>query len=138
MGLAACEQSKSDATEAAPAPKKSLSRPAAMYAGQEDILSVGQASVTADKDGGLLLKAEGAAPAAGYTRAAFLPRVNMVSPADGVYEVDVVAERPAAPGAAAPTPITVKGAWAHYPADKLKGVKFISKTNSLVAMLPQG
>ena len=38
LSLAACEQSKSEATEAQPAPKKSLSRPAALYAGQDQIM----------------------------------------------------------------------------------------------------
>ena len=42
------------------------------------------------------------------------------------------------PGPAAPTPIQVKKGWSPYPAEHLKGVKFISKTNAVVAMLPAG
>jgi hypothetical protein len=138
LGLTACEQSKSDASEtaAAPAPKKSLARPAQMYAGQEQILQVATASVTLGPSGGLEMKAAGTAAMPGYTHAGFLPRINAAPPADGVYEVDVVADRPAAGGAAAGTPIEVKGAWSTFPKDRLKGVKFIAKNNSVVAMLP--
>jgi hypothetical protein len=136
LGLTACEQSKSEASETvAPAPKKSLARPAQMYAGQEQILQVSGASVTLDPSGGLEMKAAGTAAMPGYTHAGFLPRINAAPPADGVYEVDVVADRPAT-GAAAATPIDVKGAWSAFPKDRLKGVKFIAKNNSVVAMLP--
>lgn len=139
IGLSACEQSKSEATEATPAPahKKLLSRPAPMYAGQEDILALDKASVSAGKDG-LLLKADGQAAGAGYTHATFLPRINVTAPADGIYDVDVVADRPGGEAAQAAQPISVKGQWAPYPAGTLKGVRFYAKNNSVVAMLPQG
>lgn len=135
LALAACEQSKSDATEQAAAPKKSLARAAQMYAGQEDIVSVDTASVAAGKDG-LELTAEGKAASPGYTHAGFLPRIYIAPPPDGIYEVDVVADRPATPAPQVVTPITVKGQWAPYPESRLKGVKFIAKTNSVTAMLP--
>lgn len=135
LALGACEQSKSDATEEAPAPKKSLTRSAAMYAGQEPIVSVDTASVAVGKDG-LELQADGKAASAGYTHPGFLPRITMAPPADGIYEVDVVADRPAAAAAQAATPITVKGEWAPYPESRLKGVKFIAKNNAVTAMLP--
>jgi hypothetical protein len=135
LALAACEQSKSDATEQAPAPKRSLARPASMYAGQEDLVSVDTASVAVGK-GGLELTADGKAASAGYTHTGFLPRIYIAPPPDGIYEVDVVADRPAAPAAQAATPITVKGEWAPYPESRLKGVKFIAKNNAVTAMLP--
>lgn len=137
LALGACEQSKSDATETAPAPKKSLTRPASMYAGQEDILSVDAATITVGKDG-LQLKADGKAASAGYTHMGFLPRINIAAPPDGIYEVDVVGDKPATPVAQASTPVTVKGEWSAYPKERLKGVKFVTKTNSVTAMLPAG
>jgi hypothetical protein len=82
------------------------------------------------------MTAEASEPAAGYTHPGFLKRIYAAAPKDGIYEMDVVADRPAAAGAAAATPVEVKGAWEQYPADRVKGVRFISKTNSVVAMLP--
>src|SRR3954447_3515849 len=95
LGLAACEQSKSEATEAAPAPKKSLSRPAPLYAGQEEILQVDAASLAPSKAAdSLTLKASGKTPTAGYYNLAFLPRINAAPPPDGIYDVDVIAYKP--------------------------------------------
>jgi hypothetical protein len=34
------------------------------------------------------------------------------------------------------TPIVIEDAWSGYPEGRQKGVKFISKTNEMVAMLP--
>jgi hypothetical protein len=66
------------------------------------------------------------------------PPACAAPPKDGIYEVDVVAEGPAAPGAAASTPIKIEKGWSPYPSEHLKGVKFMAKTNSVVAMLPPG
>lgn len=133
LGLVACD-SKTSNEAAAPAAPKSMARMAQMYAGQEQITKVDSATVAVDKDG-LTMEATGAAAAPGYTNAGFLPRINAAPPKDGIYEVDVVADKPANAVPAA-TPIDVKGAWSGYPADHLKGVKFITKTNSVVTMLP--
>ena len=138
MALAACEQSSSQASTTetvAPPAKKSLARPRQLYAGQEQLLSVDKAAVELDQ-GALVLKVEAQAPGAGYTDAAFVPRIYAAAPKDGVYEVDVVATKPAAGGAPAATPIKVERAWGGYPEGRLKGVKFITKTNEVVAMLP--
>lgn len=138
LGLSACEQSKSEATEvAAPAPRKSLSRPAALYAGQEQILQVDVATVETSKDGVVTLKASGKTDAPGFYQLAFLPRINAAAPPDGIYDVDVIGYR--APGAAAAiTAVEVSGEWANAPKDRLKGVRFITKSNEVVAMLPTG
>jgi hypothetical protein len=139
FGLAACEQSKSQATEATPAPKKSLSRPAALYAGQDQILQVDAASVALNKAGdGLALKASGKTDVAGYYNLVFLPRINAAPPADGVYDVDVIGYRPQGAAAQAVTPVEVKGDWSAFPKARLKGVRFIAKNNAVVAMLPAG
>jgi hypothetical protein len=139
LGLAACEQSKSDATEAdvAAAPKKSLSRPAPLYAGQEEILAVDSASIAPGKtEGSLSLKASGKTPSAGYYELAFLPRINAAPPPDGIYDVDVIAYKPQTAVAQAVTPVEVEGDWAAYPKEHLKGVRFNARNNAVVAMLP--
>jgi hypothetical protein len=135
--LAACEQqaNRAEATPAA-APKKSLARPAQLYAGQEQVLSVQSGVAKAAKDGGVDLEAKATTDGAGWTQVGFLPRVYAATPPDGIYEVDVVAQKPAAPGAAGPTVVEVKSAWDRYKDGRVKGVRFISKTNEVVAMLP--
>ena len=136
IGLAACD-SKPDAVAAPTAPRY-LARSQQMYAGQEMIDKVDAGTIAAGPAGALTMIVSGSVGGAGYVNQAFLKRINAGPPKDGVYEVDVAADRPATPGAAAATPIVVKGAWQPYPADHLKGVRFISRTNSVVAMLPAG
>lgn len=140
LGLSACEQSKSQATEAAPAPapKKSLSRPAPLYAGQAEILAVDTASVELAKTGGLQMKATGKTDTAGYYNLAFVPRINAAPPPDGIYDVDVVGYKPQDVVAQAVTPVETSGQWANYPKERLKGVRFNAQNNSVVAMLPTG
>jgi hypothetical protein len=136
LALAGCEQSKSEASATPPPPvHKSLARQAQFYAGQEQILSVSSANVAMER-GKLVLKVDGQAPGAGYTDAVFVPRIYAAAPKDGIYEVDVVATKPAGAGASAAAPIVIEHAWSGYPEGRLKGVKFISKTNEMVAMLP--
>ncbi len=142
LGLSACDSSKSDdkaatAAATAPAPPKFYGRSQQMYQGEEMIQSVDSATIKLGKAGTLEMEAKGSFPMAGYTKTSFLARINPAPPKDGIYEVDVVGDKPAS-GTAAPTPADVKGAWDHFPAEHLKGVKFISKTNSVVAMLPAG
>ncbi len=134
VGLSACDSAKDD-TSALPAPTKSMARSQQMYQGQELIAKVDAAQISVGKDGGLQMQAAGSVPMAGYKNAGFLPRINAAPPKDGVYEVDAVADRPAS-GAAADTPIAVKGDWPNYPKEHLKGVKIFAKGNSVVAMLP--
>lgn len=138
--LSACSEKPAEpaATPAAEAPKKSLARQAPMYAGQEQVLSIQSGSVSADAGGGLNLEAKASTDGAGWTQVGFLPRVYAATPPDGIYEVDVVAQKPATPGAAGPTPVTVKSGWDRYKDGRVKGVKFISKTNEVVAMVPGG
>lgn len=138
LGLAACQQSKSQATEAPPAPK-SLSRPAQLYAGQAEVLAVDAASVAPGKtEGSLTLKASGKTATAGYYELAFLPRINAAPPPDGVYDVDIIGYQPQGPAAQVVTPVEISGQWANYPKARLKGVRFNAKTNAVVAMLPTG
>ena len=139
FGLSACDSSKSDTTTAAATPvaPKYFGRSQQMYAGQEMIDKIDTATIKPGKAGTLDMEAVGSAAAAGYKNTGFLPRINPATPKDGIYEFDVVGDKPAGAAPAA-TPIDVKGAWDHYPADHVKGVKFISKTNSVVAMLPAG
>lgn len=140
VGLAACDSSKTAASKAgdvaAPPPPKSMARSQQMYQGQEMISKIDTAAISVRSAGVLDMAVAGSVGMAGYKNAAFLPRINAAPPKDGVYEVDVVADKPAAPGAAAVTPIEIKKAWSPYPAEHLKGVKFFAQTNSVVAMLP--
>jgi len=140
VGLSACDSSKTDtaAAPAAPAAPKYVGRSQTMYQGQEMIDKIDSATIKVGKAGTLDMEAKGSVPSDGYTKSSFLPRINAGPPKDGIYEVDVVADKPATAGAAAATPIEVKGGWSPYPADHLKGVKFIGKTNSVTAMLPAG
>jgi len=135
IGLTACAPKEEAPPPAAP---KYLARSQQMYAGQDMIDKIDTGTIAVGQAGTLNMKVSGSVPAAGYTKQAFLKRINAYPPKDGVYEVDVVANKPAVAGAAVVTPIEVKGAWEPYPADRLKGVRFISKTNSVVAMLPAG
>lgn len=119
----------------AEAPKKSLARKAPFYAGQDNVLSIQSAAATKDSGGGLNLEAKASTDGSGWTQVGFLPRVYAATPPDGIYEVDVVAQAPAAAGKPGPTPVEVKSGWDRYKDGRVKGVKFISKTNEVVAMV---
>jgi hypothetical protein len=139
VGLSACGQSQSEDAETAPAPKKTISRTAPLYAGQEQILQVDTASITPGKTpDSLTLQATGKTATAGYYDLAFLPRINPAPPADGVYDVDVIGYKPQTPAAQAITPVETKGEWTNFPKTHLKGVRFMAKNNAVVAMLPAG
>ncbi|WP_293678787.1 hypothetical protein [uncultured Phenylobacterium sp.] len=135
LSLTACNDKPAAPAAEAPAPKKSLARQAPLYAGQEQVQSIQSGTVTADASGGLNLAAKATTDGAGWTQVGFLPRVYAGSPPDGIYEVDVVAQKPAAPGAAGPTPVEASAAWDKYKDGRVKGVKFLSKTNEVVAMV---
>ena len=138
LGLSACSSSdgaSNDAAATAEAPKKSLARQAPFYAGQDNVQSVESGKVTKDPGGGLNLEAKATTDGSGWTQVGFLPRVYAATPPDGIYEVDVVAQKPAAAGKPGPTPVDVKSAWDRYKDGRVKGVKFISKTNEVVVMV---
>ena len=135
--LAGCGDS-SVPEKAMEGPKKSLARQVQFYQGQDNVQAIQSASVKRHADGGLDLEAKATTDGAGWTKAGFLPRVYAATPPDGIYEVDVVADKPAAPGASGPTPIEINSGWDRYKDGRVKGVKFISKTNEVVAMVPAG
>ena len=135
--LASCGEKPADpAATAATAPKKSLARPAPLYAGQAQVLALQTGTATAAGNGGVDLAVTATTDGSGWTQAGFLPRVYAATPPDGVYEVDVVAQAPASPGGAGPAPVKVSSAWDRYTDGRVKGEKFISRTNEIVAMLP--
>jgi hypothetical protein len=135
LGLAACQQSSSQAQEAAPVVKKDLGRAQVMYQGQAPIVKIDTAVVVPGKTpDSLELKVAGLAAGPGYTDAEFLPRIYPAPPSDGVYEVDVVATKPAG-ASATPTPIEVKSGWGNYPQAHLKAVRFIAQDNAVVVPL---
>jgi hypothetical protein len=135
LSLAACNAKPAAPAAEAPAAKKSLARQAPLYAGQEQVQSVQSGTATSDPGGGLNLAAKATTEGGGWTQVGFLPRVYAGSPPDGIYEVDVVAQKPAAPGAPGPTPVEAQAAWDKYKDGRVKGVKFISKSNEVVAMV---
>jgi hypothetical protein len=135
LSLVACNNAPEPEAKAE-APKKSFARQAQFYAGQENVQSVQSGSVTPDAGGGLNLAATATTDGGGWTRIGFLPRIYAATPPDGIYEVDVVAEKPATPGAAGPVTVEVKSGWDRYKDGRVKGVKFISKTNEVVVMAP--
>ncbi len=141
FALTGCEGSDkaADTQAAAEAAKpKSLGRQRQMYQGQEPIQAVESGTVEVSKanPANLALTVKGSTATAGWTRGTFLNRIYPAAPKDGIYEVDVVAQKPDGAAAAAVTPIDFTGEWPNYPADRLKGVKFISATNEVVVMLP--
>ena len=135
LSLGACNDKPAAPAAEAPAPKKSLARQAPLYAGQEQVQSIQSGTVTPDAGGGLNLAAKATTDGAGWTQVGFLPRIYAGTPPDGIYEIDVVAQKPAAPGAAGATPVEAQAAWDKYKDGRVKGVKFISKTNEVVAMV---
>jgi len=134
IGLSACEQKTETAAATAPAAPKYIGRSQTMYQGQELIQKVDSGTVALGKDGAIEMTVKGTVPMAGYKNPGFLKRILYAEPKDGIYEMDVVADKPAS-GTPAPTPIEVKGPWEH-PSEGVKGVRFIAKDNSVVAMLP--
>ena len=133
VGLAACEKK---AEPVAPAAPKYAARSQQMYQGQEQMLKVGAATVTKGAGPGeLVLTATADAPSPGYTNLGFLPRIYAARPKDGVYEVDVVGDKPTGPATAVVTPVEIKGGWSKFSDDRVKGITFITQTNSVTAMV---
>src|SRR5258706_2261243 len=99
VGLSACDSNKTE-TAAAPAAPKYVGRSQQMYQGQELISKVDSGSIKVGKNGALDMVASGAVPSAGYKNPGFLKRSVYSIPKDGIYEMDVVADKPAAAGAA--------------------------------------
>ena len=134
LGLAACQQSHSDAQEAPPAPKKDLGRSQVFYQGQGLIQKIDSATITPAKTpGALAVNVKGVADGPGYKDAELVPRIYPAAPPDGVYEIDVVATKPAN-AAAQPTPIEVKTDWA--PKRSMKAVRFMSASNNVEVPIP--
>ena len=137
LSLSACNEQSAEpvATAETPAPKKSLARQVQFYQGQENVQAITSGAVKPASSGGYDLEAKVTTDGGGWTRVGFLPRVYAATPPDGIYEVDVVADRPATPAAGGPTPVEVKSGWDRYKDGRVKGVKFISKTNEVVVMV---
>jgi len=133
IGLSACEQKTQTAATEAPAAPKYIGRSQTMYQGQELISKIDSGTVAMGKNGSIQMAVNGSVPMPGYKNPGFLKRILYAVPKDGIYEMDVVADKPAS-GTPAATPIEVKGDWRS--SDPVKGIRFIAKDNSVVAMLP--
>ena len=135
IGLAACQQSTSAAQDTPP-PKKDLGRSQVFYQGQEMLQKVDTAVVTPGKSADtLVIQATGDVGGPGYTDATFVPRIYPAPPADGIYEVDAVATKPAGSMVAQPTAIEAKGSWSPYPKTHLKAVRIMAKGNQITVPL---
>ena len=134
LSLTACGEKP--VAQATPVPEKFFGREAPLYAGQEKLESIQSGTIAAAPGGGVILNANGMTAGAGWTQAGFLPRVYAGKAPDGIYEVDVVAQKPTTPGTAELMAVEVKGDWSKFTDGRVKGIKYISKTNSVVAMLP--
>ncbi|HSV03808.1 MAG TPA: hypothetical protein VLI41_11455 [Phenylobacterium sp.] len=133
MLVSACQQSSSEAQETAPKPRD-LGRSQVFYQGQGLIEKIDSATIVPAKTAGVLaLKVSGTAAGPGYTDPEFVPRIYPAAPPDGVYEIDVVATKPAN-AAAKPTAIEVKTDW--QPKRPMKAVRFMSATNHVEVPMP--
>lgn len=136
LALSACDKAADKpAAAAAEAPKKSLARQAPFYAGQDQVASVQKGTITMDPGGGVDLTVEATTDGGGWTQVGLLPRIYAATPPDGIYEFDVVGEKPASAGAAGPKPVTAKAAWDKYKDGRVKGATFHSKTNDVTVVL---
>ena len=138
LSLTACNDKPAEPAATAEAPKKSLARQVQFYQGQDNVQTIQSGAIKPVAGGGYDLEAKVTTDGGGWTKVGFLPRVYAATPPDGIYEVDVVADKPATPGAPGATSVEVKSAWDRYKDGRVKGVKFISKTNEVVAMTPGG
>jgi hypothetical protein len=136
LSLAGCSEPAPAAKTEAEAPKKSLARQVQFYQGQDNVQAIESGAIKAVAGGGYDLEAKVTTDGGGWTKVGFLPRVYAATPPDGIYEIDVVGDKPATPGAPGATPVEVKSGWDRYKDGRVKGVKFISKTNEVVAMVP--
>jgi hypothetical protein len=71
----------------------------------------------------LVVEVTGVVPTGGWSAVTLLPRESATPPADGIYEYDLVAVRPAGPSIQVLTPVKASHVWKAYPADKVKGVR---------------
>jgi len=137
LSLAGCSsEPAADAKPEAEAPKKSLARQVQFYQGQDNVQAIQSGAIKPVAGGGYDLEAKVTTDGGGWTKVGFLPRVYAATPPDGIYEIDVVGDKPATPGPPGATPVEVKSGWDRYKDGRVKGVKFISKTNEVVAMAP--
>lgn len=82
----------------------------------------------------LAITAAGNCSTSGWKNFAIEPRVYIVPPADGIWDADLVADKPVGTVLEVITPMQVEVVWPSIPAELL-GVRINAASNSQVAML---
>jgi hypothetical protein len=106
-------------------------------AGQRPVMKVLAGSIGSLRvPGMMLICARGQVNSGGWTNGTLTPRVYVVRPRNGIWEVDFTATPPR-PGTMVPhvvTPISAEKRWA-APA-RMRGVRIVGATNSIVVRYP--
>ena len=103
--------------------------------GQRPVMRVVEGSIIhLRKPGSVLICARGRVGTGGWTAATLTPRVYIAPPANGIWEVDFTARPPRGIVPQVVMPIRAKRYWAAP--GGLRGVKIVSRTNSIVVRLP--
>ena len=134
LSLTACGEKPAE--QAAPVAEKFFGREAPLYAGQEKLESIQSGTIEAGPGGGVILKASGMTAGAGWTQAGFLPRVYAGKAPDGIYEVDVVAQKPTTPGAATLTSVEVNGDWSKFTDGRVNAARCLSAARQIGPAAP--
>jgi hypothetical protein len=109
--------------------------PAKPSAGQEPVMRVFSGSIIyTRKPGSVLICARGRVGTTGWTNAMLTPRVYVMPPANGIWEVDFTARPPRGIVPQVVTPIAASRSWAAP--RSLRGIRIVSRTNSIVVRAP--
>jgi uncharacterized protein DUF5818 len=82
----------------------------------------------------LVVEAEGEVLSSGWRDPELIPHVYITPPADGIYELELVATPPSGPDNPVITPVDASYHWQGSPPDLL-GVRVVAETNSKTALL---
>ena len=85
----------------------------------------------------LVIKVEGNAPTSGWNNFQLSPYVYIMPPADGIYDFDLIGEKPDGISSPAITCIEPPAVfvWEDFPEQEVKGVRVHASSNSLEKML---
>ena len=102
----------------------------------EKVQSVGSVHLAILRTNPLTLRitSDGTVPTSGYKDAELAAWIYIQPPADGIYSFDFMARPPGGPATDVISPIKAVEHWQPFPKD-LKGVRVISSTNEMIAML---
>lgn len=111
--------------------------PAKAPVGQKPVMRVVSGSIIFTRvPGSVLICARGRVGTRGWTNAMLTPRVYVAPPANGIWEVDFTARPPSGIVPQVVTPIAAELSWAAP--RNIRGVRILSRTNSIVVRAPSG